>query len=308
MAYGTAWLASPELGPEQQQSLERLNAIRAQPGLHLDDFEATFERESRSRECDDTRRKCLNPLRDLEVRPPLAPTDGLGSVAQAHAQAMAEGGWFAHVDPAGLGPNERVRRAGIALDGTVESDGRVYSYGGGSTDNQMESIYSHGSYSTSGAKGPGEGVWARGIDSMIVDRCVEDRGHREHLMGRTVLAAEDREVGVGGAVVSAAHLVEPALTGWTMRLVVLTRIRTDDTFYVVGSVTSDADGDGRYDVGEQLAGETVSIPELGLQTKTASGGGFVLPVPDGAKGTVVHDGDAVPFSISGANTQVSFRM
>lgn len=301
------WVTSPDLGPRQQQALERLNALRGDPRRHRDDFERLFEAEERAGSCGETKSKCLNPLKSLEKMPPLAPSGGLSAVAQAHAVSMAEGGWFDHVGPDGLGPNERVRRAGIELDAEVPVDGRIYRYGPGQKDNQVESIYQHGRYSTGTVPDAGASVWSAAVDSLVVDRCVPDRGHRDHLMGRTPLSARDREVGLGAAVAKGSHPRDASMKGWTQRLVVLTRVRTDDLFYVLGSVSQDLSGDGAFQAGEQLADVQVTIPELGLRTRTASGGGFVFPVRDGATGTVVVDGQSIPFEIEGANTQVLFR-
>lgn len=308
VAVGSTWteVESPPLGGDQQLALERLNRVRADPAAWTSDFEALFSaEESRSPDrCNDTLRGTVGPLRKVEPRAPLAPVSGLVEVAEDHAAAMASGGWFAHVDSSGIGPNERVRRAGIELDARVPSGGREYLYGTGLQDNQVESLYSRSSYSTGEAPALELGEWSTGVDSLVVDRCVPGRGHREHVLGRTVLAAEDREVGIGTAAAYGAHPSSAGFSGWTLRLVVLTRARTEGDFFLVGAVFSDADGDGAYSAGEGLGGEIVEVPALGIRTQTAAGGGFVLPVADGVSGEVVVGARSVRFEVKGANVGV----
>ncbi|HJN72924.1 MAG TPA: hypothetical protein QGF58_03220 [Myxococcota bacterium] len=308
VASGTTWVevASPALDADQQLALERLNRVRSDPPSCVDDFEALFEEEeARSpRQCDDSLRSTVGPLRKAESRPPLAPVSALVEVAEAHATAMATGGWFNHVDPQGIGPNERLRRAGVALDVRVPSDGRVYLYGAGQRDNQVESLYSRSAFTTGEVGDPELHEWSSGIDSLIVDRCVNGRGHRDHVLGRTVLSEQDREVGIGTATALAQHPTDPRFGGWTLRLVVLTRARLEGDFFLVGSVFSDKDGDGRYSAGEGLGDVLVELAELSIRTRTAPGGGFVIPVPDGTRGTLSAQTTSVEVEVSGANLSV----
>lgn len=53
--------------------------------------------------------RLTNQLRQEKHVPPLAPLKGLYEVSRKHSQAMAEQGFFAHTDPQGRGPSDRLK-------------------------------------------------------------------------------------------------------------------------------------------------------------------------------------------------------
>jgi uncharacterized protein YkwD len=55
----------------------------------------------------------VNEERGKAKLPPLKLVDVLSDIARAHSNDMAEHGYMAHVNPAGLGPTERARAAGF---------------------------------------------------------------------------------------------------------------------------------------------------------------------------------------------------
>lgn len=53
--------------------------------------------------------RLTNQLRQEKKVPPLAPLKGLYQIARKHSQAMADQGFFAHTDPQGRGPSDRLK-------------------------------------------------------------------------------------------------------------------------------------------------------------------------------------------------------
>jgi uncharacterized protein YkwD len=54
---------------------------------------------------------------------PLKPSRLLGEVARAHSREMSAGNFFSHTNPAGLGPKERLEKAGFAWKAFGENIG-----------------------------------------------------------------------------------------------------------------------------------------------------------------------------------------
>lgn len=96
---------------------------------------------------------------------------------------------------------------------------------------------------------------------------VKSPSHRSHLMGQGWFATH-REIGVG------ARLDERV---WT----VLTATDGSGGVFLTGVVYSDANENGRMDLGEGLEGVTVATENLDFATTTNSGGGWTLAVPPG---------------------------
>lgn len=53
--------------------------------------------------------RLTNQLRQEKKLPPLAPLQGLYQIARKHSEAMATQGFFAHTDPQGRGPSDRMK-------------------------------------------------------------------------------------------------------------------------------------------------------------------------------------------------------
>jgi uncharacterized protein YkwD len=104
-------------------------------------------------------------------RPSLTCDPLLEQVAQEHARDMAERGYFDHINPDGLGPNELVRRAGYRLPSWWGADLQA---------NYIESI--GGAYSTADAAFQG---W---MSSMF---------HRNHVLAEDSFYADQVFYGIG---------------------------------------------------------------------------------------------------------------
>ncbi len=122
------------------------------------------------------------------------------------------------------------------------------------------------------------------LKALIVDAGVSDLGHRLHLLA---MNNADKSAGVGVTMNGSGTYVNYYTidTGSTY----------DNRAFVTGVVFNDANGNGKYDVGEGLSGVTVSVAGVGavaafdtggysipvnpgVYTVTASGGGLASPV------------------------------
>lgn len=136
----------------------------------------------------------------------------------------------------------------------------------------------------------------RGNPSIIgvLDSFIGSTGHRNHLMGLGWYATH-REIGVG------ARLAERT---WT----VLTATTGSGDLFLTGVAYADANGNGRMDLGEGLAGVTISVGSN--TTTTNGGGGWALAVPPGRHQVEASggpfDGDTVSVRMRKFNVEVDF--
>jgi len=305
-AIAAEYSPSPPVDGKSQLTLERLNALRADPPAYMDAYRAILADPMARGDCDEGA-EILTPLADYTPRPPLAPHPALTRAARAHAQDMVTRDYFAHVSPEGIGPNARVRAEGYPLDATVRSDGAIWSYGDAPSDNQTESLFQTERWSTGYAPYLSGDQWSHAVDNLIADACVPGRGHRDHLLGNNPLSALDQLVGIGWAVDRAPDAA--GWQGWKLALAIETAVQSDRrSRYVLGVIWEDRDGDGAYDPGEGLPGVQVSSPELGLWTRTAEGGGYVLPARRGDAGTVQAWGRTAAFGAGPDNVKIDVRL
>ncbi|MCB9793147.1 MAG: hypothetical protein H6741_10515 [Alphaproteobacteria bacterium] len=297
---------SPELDGAAQLVVERLNAIRADPSAQLDRFELSLAMDMYAwpERCAPEPELLLEVL-DAEPRPPLAPTATLSQVAEAHARDMVERRFYGHVSPEGVGPNARLRAAGLSLDRVIQAEGRSWRYGSARGSNQVEALEVDVQYAQGEAWALPDETLGDAVDALILDRCKPERGHRVHLLGLNPLTAGDREIGVGVASAVGPRPEDPGWEEWRRALVLLTLNPSHETRYLLGVLYEDRDGDGAYSLGEGLGGERVEA--LGTWTTTASGGGYVLPVPAGAQGELLALGQRLPFQVGEDNVKLDLR-
>lgn len=101
--------------------------------------------------------------------------------------------------------------------------------------------------------------------SGVLQSFIGSSSHRNHVLGQGWFAAH-REIGVG------ARLDDRV---WT----ILTGTDGSNRVFLTGVVYSDADADGRMDLGEGLEGVTITAD--GRSTRTNAGGGWALEVSAG---------------------------
>jgi len=115
-------------------------------------------------------------LAGVSPRPALSPNAILAKVARERAEDMAARHYFGHVDPDGIGANQKVVQAGYPLPSF---------YLGNPANNFIESI--------SAGRQSGRAA----IEALIVDRGAATPGHRIHLLGLNDFYGKHTEIGVG---------------------------------------------------------------------------------------------------------------
>jgi len=113
---------------------------------------------------------------NLASTPALNWNPQLAAVARRKAESMARHNYFAHTDPNGLGPNQRLVHAGYRLPKGYPLDAAA---------NTTESI----------ASGAGNAVEA--VDQLLIDQGVPNIEHRIHLLAADPLYRTHTEVGIG---------------------------------------------------------------------------------------------------------------
>jgi uncharacterized protein YkwD len=190
---------------------------------------------------------------------PLAFSTLLVQAAQQHSQDMNARNYFSHYTPEGLGPGQRITNAGFTWTG----------YG--------ESIAGGTAFPDNGAA----------LAGLIIDSGVYDLGHRRHLLAMDALYANQNQVGIG--------IVQGGTGVLANYYTIDTAAGLDTRPFLTGVVFNDLNGNSKYDLGEGLAGVTITVAGVGsftdfdsggyatqlnpgTYTVTASGGGLTSPI------------------------------
>ncbi len=195
-------------------------------------------------------------------RGPLAVNDSLSDSAEFHAVEMATYNYFGHQSSVtGDWPNKMARDFGYTLPASWSSGA-----------NYIESLAagSYGSYAQPTAP----------LNALIVDSGVNPPGHRNHLFGIGSFNAANREIGVGYGYNAAATY----RNYWAIHAT-----RSDPAGeFLTGVAFNDLNGNGRYDLGEGLAGVTVTANAL--TTTTNSQGGWAIQATAGVYNVTASGG------------------
>jgi hypothetical protein len=191
------------------------------------------------------------------TRPPLAMNSILLGTARAHSQDMYVNHYFMHPDLSGNDPFTRMTNAGynwqIAAENIAASSNATCA--------QLE-------------------------DLLMVDSGITDRGHRENLLDIRN-QPYTREVGVGFYGASGANA-----SGFRDLLTQDFGATAGSAPFVVGVVYNDANGNGFYDIGEGLAGITVTPDAGSYKATTGTAGGYAFPSVSGTR-TITFTGTAL---------------
>jgi N-acetylneuraminic acid mutarotase len=182
--------------------------------------------------------------------PPLAFNPLLIQAARLHSQDMNDRGYFAHDTPGGITPAQRVAAAGFP--GTYMG----------------ESI----------AGGAIFGNPATTLAALITDNGIPSLGHRNQLLSIGPFAGED-QVGIGAWSGNG-----PLGSYWTID----TGVGPDPRPFITGVVFTDANGNGKDDIGEGLGNVTITVAGAGATT-TFDSGGYGIRVSPGTY-TVIASG------------------
>lgn len=167
---------------------------------------------------------------------PLAFDPLLIEAARLHSQDMNDQDYFAHVTPGGVTPDQRVAQAGFAGSFAGESiaAGTIYD-------------------------DP-----ANALRDLIIDAGTPSLGHRNHLLSNPPFSTTQNAIGIGGALGGSGTYTNY----WTID----TGVTNNSQVFLTGVVFNDANHNGKYAIGEGLAGVTISVAGIGSTTSFDSGG------------------------------------
>ncbi len=192
-------------------------------------------------------------LSNVAPSQPLAFNTELEAAARAHSQDMNNQDYFGHNTPQGEDPGQRMSAAGFSWGGWGESIAAGF---------------------------PSS---ADALQGLIVDKGVPDLGHRLMLLAQNSLFQSLNQVGVG--------IVNGSGPYGSYYTIDAANAANDNNSFLTGVVFNDANGNGRYDVGEGLGGVTVTANN-GASTTTFGSGGYSLELGPGTY-TVTFNGSGL---------------
>jgi uncharacterized membrane protein YhaH (DUF805 family) len=215
-------------------------------------------------------------------RPPLAMNRILLGIAQAHTQDMYRLDYFSHNDPNGATPFGRMINAGYNYVLAGENMA-------GGTDQTAAELE----------------------DFMMVDSGTPGRPHRVNLLDINPYPCGNppcvySEIGIGyyeGATPNSygnAFITEDF------------GAKVNSGPFLLGVVYNDANGNNFYDIGEDIAGVTITPSSGAYYAVSSSSGGYVIPI--GTSGTITVTASGPGFgpitktvTLTGANVKLDFR-
>ncbi|OEU72376.1 MAG: hypothetical protein BA869_02235 [Desulfuromonadales bacterium C00003107] len=210
---------------------------------------------------------------------PLAFNAGLIQAAFFHSRDMIDQQYIAHISPDGRTPEDRIQEAGYEFFHAGENIGARLS-------------------STPLA----EADAVLGIhDDLFIDENTEGRYHRVNILNESY-----KEAGIG---------VDFGYYNEYPHSYLLTcdfGASSELSSFLLGVVYDDQNSNGIYNAGEGIGGVEIEIVESGDQTRTASAGGYGLPLPMGnyIVEATLPDGSvaARQISISDQNVKLDFLL
>jgi uncharacterized protein YkwD len=234
--------------PEEQLMLELVNRARANPSAEAARFGI------------DLNEGITNALISTDPKQPLAFNSHIIAAARGHSQWMLDNSIFAHIETDGSSPGDRMTAAGYVFSGS-------WTYG--------ENI------TFRGTTGPPPPVGPTVVDEhqdLFVDATEPGRGHRINLMDGAF-----REIGIGAK--SGVFTDETGAYNSVMVTQDFGATGGNPGPFLLGVVYQDANSDGNYDVGEGLAGMTITPAGGSSYAVSSTSGGYAIPVT-GLSGTV----------------------
>lgn len=290
------FIPSADLTAEEQAVLERLNQVRANPPAFFEEWKADLAKQrARGLSCEEPD-SMLDPLKAYAPKMPLAANQQLTTAARTHAKDELARGFTGHVNPDGIGSNQRLIAAGYPLPIGGQIGGFTYSA-------EKNAVNTEALYMAAGNVTFGPSHWYEVVDALIVDACVPSRGHRDHMLGVGGTSPLELEIGIGGVIGASPKNKNE------MQVVIETATRSDGKFYVLGVVYRDSNSNNRYDIGEGVPSVQINIADAGVTTKSAPGGGYALPVSDGLSAELTTGAGAkLPFAVKGANVKLDIKV
>ncbi|HWL93216.1 MAG TPA: CAP domain-containing protein [Phycisphaerae bacterium] len=212
---------------------------------------------------------------DLNPKPAVALSGILRDAAMQHSRDMLDRDFFAHQNPDGQSPGDRVLDAGYPWT-TV---GENLAWNG-----------------TTGVLDPVETI-ERQHDDLFIDKEIEGRGHRV-----TMLHESLREVGI--AIVRGSFTSGDTIT-YTDSLMQTQEYgtSTSQATFVLGVVYDDHNANGQYDFGEGRPGAVVTMGDQSATTN--QGGGYVFRISEGDAYTITFEtGPSVELTIEPGDANI----
>jgi uncharacterized protein YkwD len=203
---------------------------------------------------------------------PLAWSPELVQAAQLHSLDMNNQQYFGHTSPNGQDPGARMTAAGFVWDTWGES-------------------IAAGQTSTADA-----------LSALIIDAGIPDLGHRNHLLANGFPNNLQMQVGIG--------VVQNGSGPYANYYTIDTARSTDHRAFLTGVVFNDANGNGKYDIGEGLGNVTVTVVGAG-STTTFGSGGYSIQLNPGTYTVIVSGGtlaapESQTFTIGTQNVRLNF--
>jgi len=228
-------------------------------------------------------------LAGIAAQPPLAINADLTASAEWHANDMATRNYFSHYTPdtPPIWPNRMAYNFGYQLP----------SWWAQSNPNWLDN-----NYIESIAAGTNINTASSALNLLLVDAGENPPGHRIQLLATEAFYQDNREIGVGFA----SSATSTYTNYWSAQL---TYHDASDQF-ITGVVYNDANGNGRYDLNEGLAGVTITAGNL--TTTTNAQGGWALPISGTPTLQVTASGGAfvgtatATLTMNGSNREIDF--
>jgi hypothetical protein len=199
----------------------------------------------------------------------------LVQASRLHSQDMNNRQFFSHVNPDGLDPGARITNAG----------------------------YVYTTWAESIAAGANMTTPAEALKDLIIDAGVPDVGHRNQLLSYGSPYNLMTQTGVG--------IVLGGSGPYTNYYTIDSAAPPDGRHFLTGVVFNDANGNGKYDIGEGLGGVTITVAGGGATTSFGSGGYSFQLSPGTYMVTASGGGLAVPITqfvtVGGQNVRLNFN-
>ncbi|GEM_PF-4891190 len=220
-----------------------------------------------------------------QARAPLTLNAQISSAAQQHSNDMAAKDYFSHYSQdGGLSPFQRMTNAGYSYNSAGENIAVVYSTG--ALSENTTSLQMH--------------------DLLFEDLDYPNRGHRVN-----ILSSSYKEIGIGlgkgeavlsyGRVYNAHYITTD-----------FGRSSANSKPFVLGVVYNDRNRNNKYNIGEGISHVDIDIVETGGSTRSATAGGWAMPVSAGSYTIkfTLPDGRQFnkAFSISSKNIKIDARL
>jgi hypothetical protein len=221
---------------------------------------------------DDPQNGCYGP-EYVGVRPPLAMNPALLAIAEGHSEDMYNQNYFSHTDPNGTTAFQRMTNAGYNYISAGENIGA-------GTDMSATDLE----------------------DTLMLDSGYPCRAHRMNLLDIFPYPPPAYyEVGIGYHEGSSGQAFITQDFGTAV----------DTTPFLTGVVYNDANGNGFYDIGEGIAGVTITPSSGNYYAVSSSSGGYAFPIPTSGTITVTASGNGFgpitqTITLAGTNVELDF--